>query len=153
MALKFLGGSVTQGSADAFATAEIATGLSNANLAYRVRGIVWNWASPVEVDAAYYAQLVRRTPAALVGLADRTLLWAQRWTRQITTSGTFLQAGFEFVSFPRDFDLIIVEDPIYLSIDSDTSGLANVLGVRIYYEEQRITELEKVRALAESLNA
>lgn len=151
--LKFLSGTVTQGSADAFATAEIATGLANANLAYRIRGITLNWPSAVEVDADMQVQLARRTPAALLGLADRTLLWLRTRQTFLTTSGLIVVERVVEQLYPRDLDLLIVEDPIHICIDSTGTGVANTAVCRIYYEEARITPLEKVTALSESLNA
>jgi hypothetical protein len=151
--LKFLSGSVLQAAADAFATAELATGLANANLAYRIRGIVVAWPSPVEVDSDCAVQILRRTPSALVGLGDRTLIYAQQRLMRLTTSGIFEYDIFTETFYPKDLDFLIVEDPIFLSIDSSSTGAANSAAARIYYEEVRITALEKVTSLAESLNA
>jgi hypothetical protein len=151
--LKFLSGTVTQGSADAFATAEMATGLANANLAYRVRGIIVHWPGTVEVDSDIQVQLCRRTPAALLGLADRTLLWLRQRQLIITTSGQTFYERVTSEFFSRDLDLLIVEDPVHISIDSTTTGLSNTAVMRVYYEEVKVTPLEKVTALSESLNA
>jgi len=151
--LKFLSGSVTQGSADAFATAEIATGLANANLGYRVRGIVLAWPGPVETDADYIIQLARRTPSAALSLTDRTLLWTATRYIKLTTSGIFTYENPSIWLFPKDLGLLIVEDPIHILIDSTGTSLSNAASCRIFYEEEKLTPLEKVSALAESLNA
>jgi len=151
--LKFLSGSVTQGSADAFATAEIATGLANANLGYRVRGIQFSFPGPVEVDSDIVIQLARRTPTAALGFSDRTLLWSFARYVKLTTSGIFVYDNPVIWTIPKDMELIIVEDPIHILVDSSSTGLANVASARVYYEEVKLTALEKVTALAESLNA
>lgn len=151
--LKFLSGTVTQGSADAFAVAEMATGLANANLGYRVRGITVQLPGNVEVDSDVQVQLCRRTPSALLGITDRTLLWAFQRAISITTSGMITYERFVERWFSRDLDLLIVEDPIYFAIDSTATSLSNTATCRVYYEEVKMTPLEKVTALSESLNA
>jgi len=151
--LKFLSGSVTQGSADAFATAEIATGLANANLGYRVRGIQLSFPSPVEVDSDVVIQLARRTPTAALSFSDRTLLWSYSRFLRLTTSGLLVYDNPIIWNIPKDMELIIVEDPIHILVDSSSTAAANAASARIYYEEVKLTALEKVTALAESLNA
>lgn len=151
--LKFLSGSVTQGSADAFATASIATGLANASLGYRVRGIRFQYPSFVEADNFIQLQLVRRIPTAIVADTDRTLIWGNTRQFGITTSGVGYASMFDWFAFDRDLDLLIVEDPIYFSADSNGTSNADTFRVRVYYEEVRLSETAKLAALTESLNA
>lgn len=151
--LKFLSGAVTQGSADAFATASIATGLANLSAGYRIRGITYDLPNPVEVDSNLQVQLVRRLPTALINLADRRLIDYYNRVTLITTSGIIQLGTVVEKWFPKDLELLIVEDPIYFSIDSATTSLSNVATVKVYYEDVRLSETAKLSQLAESLNA
>lgn len=151
--MKFLAATVTQASNDAFATAEMATGLANLSLGYRVRGIVFQMPVLPEVDCDCDVQLVRRTPTALVNIADRTLIWSHNVIKQLTTSGTFIFSQFVSWIFPKDLEMLIVEDPIFLSIDSTTTSASNTARVRVFYEEVKLSETAKLAALTESLNA
>lgn len=153
MALKFLSATLTQGSADAFTTVEIPTGLSNVNLGYRVRLIECSLPLFVEVDSQIEIALVRRTPTATPGIGDRTLIWQSRWQIGLTTSGIYLASRWVKDFYPRDLEMLIVEDPIHLCIDSNGTSASNACGIRVWYEEVRLTELQKVTALSESLNA
>lgn len=153
MAIQWLSGSVTQGSADAFASAEVATGLSTVNTGYRVREIWYFLPAFVEVDSDITMQWSRRSATALVSSTDRRLLHSATKQVAITTSGQFVQDRVLRFEFPKDLDLIIVEDPIYLLIDSTGTSLANILSARIYYEQVRLTETQKLAALSESANA
>jgi len=151
--LKFLSGAVTQSAADTFTAAEMATGLSNVNLAYRIRGIMLQFPGPVEVDSFVTIQLARRSSASALSLGDRTLIWQMTKTIKLTTSGIFVYEPEPYIPIPKDLELLIVEDPIYIFCNSGTTGVANTARARIFYEEVRITDLAKVTALAESLNA
>lgn len=151
--LKFLSGSVTQSAADTFTQAEIATGLANASLGYRIRGIIWGFPTPVEVDAQYIIQLTRRSATATAALSDRTLIAQRTRTIKITTSGSWLIDGDDRDWYSKDLELLIVEDPIFIACASATTSAANTGRVRIYYEEVRLSETAKLAALTESLNA
>jgi hypothetical protein len=153
MTAKFISGSVTQGSADAFATASITTGIASVNLGLRIREIVVSWPSLVEVDANVQFEIMRRLPTAIVGVSDRRSVITQ--TRQIalTTSGLVVNDLITRIAYPKDLDLMIVEDPIYFSVDSNGTSLSNVIVCRIYYEEVRMTDVQKLSALQESANA
>jgi len=151
--LKFLSGAVTQSAADTWTVAEMATGLANATLGYRVRGFVFGLPAPVEVDSELEIIIGRRSMATAPTIADRTLLWIFNYIRDLTTSGLIDMQRYPFVPIDKDLDLLIVEDPIYIGCGSATTGLANTARVRLYYEEVRLTETAKLAALTESLNA
>lgn len=155
MAIKFLSGSATQGSADAFVASEMATGLLNNNIAYRVRAITYQWPAFVEVDADYAVGIFRRSvsafPASLIG--DRTVLDLRTKIVKITTSGSWITDQYDTYFFAKDLDLLIVEDPIYFAADTTGTSAANAFRVRILYEEVRLTDTQKLAALTESLNA
>ncbi|MND07381.1 hypothetical protein D3C83_293060 [compost metagenome] len=50
-------------------------------------------------------------------------------------------------------DLRVVEDPLYLQIDSSATSASNVGAVRILYEEVTIREIDRLSLLAETLSA
>lgn len=151
--LKFLSATVTQGSADAFATTSVATGLANASLGYKVRGITYQCPAFVETDCDFQLQVVRRVPTAIVAITDRTLVHALDFNLIITTSGQQIYPRLREFWFDDNLDLLLVEDPIYFSIDSSGTSATNAARVRIYYEEVRLSETAKLAALTESLNA
>lgn len=153
MTAKFLSMSVTQGSADAFATASISTGIASVNLGLRVRAIEIYWPSPVEVDAEYDVEICRRLPTALLGMGDRRSLFFRTRHVKLTTSGIFVWNNVEYQPYPKDLELLVVEDPIYLSVDSTGTSASNQVTGRLYYEEVRLTDVQKLSALQESANA
>lgn len=154
MSIKFLSGTVTQGSADAFATASVSTGLAGLNQGYRVRGIEVQWpATLIETDGFYQFEIARRQPTAILAVADRRSLYYQLLQIAITTSGSWVRDSVTRVWYPKDMELMIVEDPIYFSVDSNGTSASNGITCRIYYEEVRMTDLAKLAALQESTNA
>lgn len=153
MTAKFLSGSVVQGSNDAFATAAIATGIAAVNLGLRVRGFEFSLPFAVETDSNIEMEVTRRLPTAMLGLADRRSMFYQKRHLIITTSGLAIYDQVTRYAVPKDLELLIVEDPIYLSIDTNGSSTTNTLVARIYYEEVRLTDVQKLSALQESANA
>lgn len=154
MTAKFLSVTHTQGSADAFVTTALPTGVGGSpRAALRVRAIQISWPAVAEVDSIYQAEIMRRLPTAIVGTADRRSMWVQTRQVAITTSGSWTQDAVEWTFYPRDFDLLIVEDPIYFSSDSNGTSATNAFGARIWYEPVNLTETEKLAALNESANA
>lgn len=153
MALQFFTGSATQGSADAFVQTSIATGLANISAGYRVRGITWQHTALAEVDCNLQLQLNRRSATAVLSLTDRRVIHYRNIVRQLTTSGLVDTDVVREFWFDQDLDLLIVEDPVYLVLDSASTGAANDAYVKVYYEQVRLTETQKLAALSESLNA
>lgn len=153
MAIKFLSGLVTEGSADAFAIATLPTATAGLNIGLQVRMIEVDVDVLPEVDAAIYLQIVRRTTTAVAHVTDRRLLWNYQVIRRLTTSGIIDQVSPIRTFYPKDFGLIIAEDPIYLVIDSDTTSSALSAYFRIYYDTVRLSDSEKNALLAESANA
>lgn len=153
MALRLLTTTVTQSAADTFTAGELATGLSNVNLAFRVRMIEILMPAMAEVDSLVTCQIARRSVTAVLPLTDRRLLWSETNVVKLTTSGLVLQQAIYRVVLPRDLDLLVVEDPLYCAVHSATTSIANVASFRLMGEDVRLTDLQKVSALAESANA
>lgn len=144
MALKWLVGYGTQGSADAFVESEIITGLSNATrTAYRVRRIEWILPALPGVDSNIEAVLSRRSKSAIAYNTPNIIDCVKR-SVEFTTSGLGVQENMVVYRYDRDEELLIVEESIFLDIDSNGTSASNVLIVRIGYETRSITENERL---------
>lgn len=149
MPLRFLTGSATQGSADAFAEVEFATGLSGAvRTAYRIRLI--EFYVPLFGGVTSSAEcLIRRSSAAAMSYTNAGVIAAFRRGVQFTTSGQIQQEVFPNRQvFERDADLLIVEETLYFHVDSTATTVANTFHFRIGYETRSITENERLSIMA-----
>jgi hypothetical protein len=152
MPLKWLTGTVTQGSADAFAEAEMSTGLSNVTRqAYRIRRIEFYVpAGLIGADCEVGIQLMRKSTAAL---NPNSVACIAGWWRKVelTTSGMFAWDVFPNAqTYSRDEDLVIVEETLYLDVDSTGTSLSLTVGCRIGYETRTITENERLGIQAQT---
>jgi len=153
MALAYLTGSVTQGSNDAFAQAEIATALQGiSRTAFRIRELLFEFpglgnANAVNIELA----LTRRTKAAMPNVNDRDVIAKYRRQQVLLTSGLINYETAPRFTFTEDDELLIVEDPIYFSIDSNATGASNVAYVRIGYERTNISDVDRLTLLTQSL--
>lgn len=155
MALAYLTGSVTQGSADAFAVSEIATALTGAgNIAFRVRELLFELPNAALIAAAtdqIEVALCRRTKAAMPNVTDRDVIAKISLGRQFTTSGDSVVEGVRRLTFSEDDELLIVEDPLYLVVDSAATALASTVYCRIGYERASISAVDRLTLLTQSL--
>lgn len=152
MALRRLVGTVTQGSADAFAESEILTGLSNLTTqALRLRRVeFYNLILP-SADSEIQVQISRRSLSAINQLAASCIVGYGRKV-ELTTSGSPVYETFPNAQdFDRDMELLIVEEVLYFQIDSASTGAANVAGVVLWVENRTITANEKLSLQAATL--
>jgi len=151
MAFVILTGDVTQGSADAFAESEIATGLSGIGTrAYVVSLINAEWSPLAAVNGAELeVALTRRSKSAMPTVTDRDVIFKRKFTYRLTTSGAVLVPSVESIA-PAD-ELVIVEDPLYMCIDSGSTSAANTFRLSISCTDRRISEIERLALLARSL--
>ena len=154
MALSYLTGSVTQGAADAFAVAEIPTALSGiTNVAYRVREILFQQPILAAINnVVLEACVTRRTKAAFPLVTDRDVLAMVQQRFSFTTSGAWFQDRVLRFAYQESDELLVVEDPLYLVIDSNATGAANQFNVRIGYERVSISALDRLSLLTQSLD-
>jgi hypothetical protein len=153
MALSYLTASATQGSADAFVQAEMATALSGiGNVAYRVREVLFEFSSIINgVSSDIAACIARRSKAAMPNVTDRDVL-VKIWMQvKFTTSGAQNQHQVQRLTFTEDDELLVVEDPLYLVVDSASTALSNVVYARIGYERVSISALDRLSLLTQSL--
>lgn len=152
-ALSYLVGTVTQGSADAYAESQIVTGLGSVgNRAFQIREILWRIPQVANINGAgIVLTLSRKTFSTQPQVTERTLI--HRFERYVTfsTSGATVQGQVERLAFSEQDNFLIVEDPIYFQIDSDLTTVANVGRVRIGYVPVAISELDRLTLINNTL--
>lgn len=147
-------GTVTQGSNDAFAEASIVTGLTNlARAAWRIELIQFERNKTlVNADGANYQFcLARASKTAMPNITDRDVLFKWRTGVAFTTSGAQPQ---ELISaFAPNSELLIVEDTIYFTIDSDSTSTTAVGYVSIEVTQKNISEAQRLAILASRIGS
>jgi hypothetical protein len=139
----FLLATATQGSADAFAQTTITTGLSLiGNNAYQIRGIHYAHSKLLAVDNVEMTLgLARRSKTATPNWTDPDCIWYYTKGTELATSGAFItESGGMWVPPGPTY---IVEDYIYLQIDSSNTSASNSVLIRIEYDLVRITDAER----------
>jgi hypothetical protein len=152
MALSYLTGSATQGSADAFVQAEISTALSGqTQRAFRVREVLFEHPLIAGNGANIAISLSRRSKTAEPVITDRDVMAKVNVSVSLTTSGAFPLERVRRLTWAEDDELLIVEDPIYLVVDSASTGAANTVYCRIGYELVNISAVDRLTLLTQSL--
>lgn len=155
MALSYLVGSATQGGADAYIEAEIATALSgNTTNAFQVREIVIQFPRALTAGATLqdmYAGLWRRTKAAFPNANDRDVIISHGIAADISTNGGIDYNWIVRFAFSEDDQLLVVEDPIYFGFDSTGTGATSTAYVRVGYTVERISAIDRLTLLTQSL--
>lgn len=150
--MKAISNIVTQGAADAYAQAEISTGLANVtNRCFRIRRIEWFMVALASADSNLQLSLCGRSLAAFDLFDNATLaaIWKQV---ELTTSGSPVYELYpNGVNYDRDMDLLIVEESLFLQVDSNGTGAANTCGIRIWVEDRTITTTERLSIQAARL--
>lgn len=154
-ALSYLTAIVTQGSNDAFAETSVPTGLGAVgNQAFQVRELLFRMPGLPNVNACRVGlSLTRKSFSAEPNVTERTLIWKAERYVTFTTSGALYQDLIVRVQFDENDNLLLVEDPIYLSIDSDTTSAANVGRVRIGYISLAISEVDRLTLINNTLSS
>lgn len=152
--------SVTQGAADAFAQATMATALQGfTNRAYRINQAEFELITPINafpnIAAAALQDLEigfgRRTKAAMPDIDDEDLIYKWAWRAGAPTSAG-LQYPFPAINvWQPTADVLIVEDPIYWWVDSTATALTWSVKCRIDYELVEISEVDRLTLLTQSL--
>ena len=154
MALAYIVGTATQGSADAFKESEIQTALSGqTQRAFRVREILFELpnignAAGVNVEVS----LTRRTMAAMPNITDRNVIAKVTRQQNLTTSGAYIHDRVVRLTFSEDDELLIVEDPIYFQIDTASTTAANTGYARVGYELVNVSANDRLQLALQSLN-
>jgi hypothetical protein len=143
MALNYITGSVTQGSADAFATTDITTPLSSSitNQAMRIRELLIERPTAGANGSVVELALSRvSAPTAIPALTALGLIWRGRWDSYFTTSGATNQQAVIHNQYNEEDDILVVETALSFSIDSASTSASNVSRIRIGYEMVKINE-------------
>jgi hypothetical protein len=147
---------VTQGVADAYASQAFITGLQGiSNLSFRLRELLIE--IPLQNSSAanfLQVQITRRSKAAIALITDPDVLFAMKLRRPFDTAVGFgpLENVVLRHLFSEDEDVRIVEDQLYLNVDSDATAAASTIYARLGVESVRITETERLNLLVRSLD-
>lgn len=154
MALSYLSGSVTQGGADAFAIAELATALQGiTRTAFRIRELLFEVPrQPMVASGNIEIALCRRTKAAMPLVTDRDVVAKIKSGTEFTTSGAIYTSLIRRLTFTEDDELLIVEDPLFLAVDSNATTLTQTVYCRIGYERTNISDVDRLTLLTASLD-
>lgn len=149
----------TQGAADAFVQANIATALAGiSGQAFKVNEITFDILPaatnhfPAAVAALQVLEMCvsRRSKTAMPTLADADVIVKRRWGGLGAATGF---NRFDMISSWAPTGLVrIVEDPLYLILDSAGTTVAWTVVVSIDYEVVRISDIDRLTLLTASLD-
>lgn len=144
---------VTQGSADAFVQGTETTGISPS------MGIAWvltrlevffpqsNALQNVSADFSVHWSLTRDSKTAVSDFSDADCMAAGGFYGSLTTSGQIILPAYYQYEFGSG--LLVVEPEVYFQLDSAATGLTLSPGVRLHYEEVKVSEVEILRMLTQ----
>lgn len=148
-------GTVTQGGADAFAEAQIQTGLEGQTAnAFAVQAITYEFDTThlfVGATCDIELSLTRRTKSAMPNITDTDLI--HKWhygSFFVTGVGQAVQPPL-LQEWRPPGDVLIVEDPLFLQIDSSNTALTSTAVVVIEFEIVSIDALSRLQLLTLSL--
>lgn len=143
---------LTQGSADAFVQATVQTALEGlTTTAYKINRVTLEFAQAfVGASAANYeVALTRRSKAAMPNITDQDVMMKKALRESFTTSGMIILDGV--IEYTPAIELLVVEDYLYFQLDSNGTSVANTVYALIEYEIQRISEIDRLTLLTQSL--
>jgi hypothetical protein len=151
-------GTATQGSADAFVEASIQTALQGQTKnAYKITAVTYEFAVPNVFNAGGGAAndvelcLTRRTKTAMPDIDDVDVI--KKWkfgSVALTGVGQIVQPPLIGIWVP-ELETIIVEDPIYMQLDSTATTVTITANLAIEYELVQISEVDRLTLLTQSL--
>lgn len=150
---KYLKGSVTAGSSDAFVQGSITTGLSGeTKVAYRVRELWLELPNMDGADQSVEVTFTRKSFAAIPALTEKSVIWRLNRVHSLTTSGSVTFDRVIKQYFAEDDDsFIIVEDPLYMQHDTAALSTSAVVSYVIGYDEVSISEDDRMALLVAAL--
>lgn len=165
--MPYLVSTLTQGGADAFIEASVNTGLSGiTNQAIRIlrASIEFDGAAARPFSAVAAQQdvefaMTRRSKSSMPAITDQQVILKKHHGLTVGTAvGYFLQDSILTWEAPNveaekldDGAILVIEDPVYLQLDSTATGYTLVGSVRIEYDTVRITTEDRIRLLELSL--
>lgn len=148
---RFLKMTATQGGADTFVQASVATDIiPEEGLVYKITGIdvqINSGIQAISADCSFYWSFTRDTKTALAPLSDDDCLLLDGFCVSLTTSGqVYLPATYRYANL----GLYLVEPIVYVQLSTTATGITNAINTRIYYEEVKMSEVEILRILNNS---
>jgi len=153
---------ITQGGADAFVQATMETALTGqTKQAYKVLEIQIENANAnsiffgAGVAEEWEIALSRRSKAAIPEISDVDVIKKFKFgTTYQTAVGQGVQPdGILLWQPPAGLEPIVVEDPLYIQLDSNATGLTHSAIVVVTYELVTISEVDRLNLIAQSLLA
>ena len=137
---------LVQGAADAFVEGAIVTGLIPADgLAIKLTRAEIFLPLTAQTNWTREWAFARDTKLAVPTIADPDTLYSDGDEMNFTTSGNTVVNRRKEIIFPDG--VYVVEPNIYVTLDSSTTGLANQVSFRIFYESVKLSEVEILRLL------
>lgn len=156
-ALSYLPFTLTQGGADAFVQASIATALTGqTKVCYRMASLEIEFPSiAIGASADWQFSITRKSYAAMPTsptIEKAMIHYFRRQQYAATAVGFVFDVRTMVWRWSDDDAPIIVEDPLYAQLDTATTSLTNVLYGRIGYWLDSISEVDKLTLVANSLS-
>ena len=152
---QFVVASATQGSADAFVTTRIETGISTAAryawMIDRVEfflalGSIDAWAN---ADSSFEAQITQGSaPAAIVAATSTDFICCRRLYKAADGTPASAQFVAPDLTWSAPENLVVVDPSLNLNVDSTATAVANVVVARIWYWPVELSEMDILRMLA-----
>lgn len=147
---RYLTGTLTQGSADAFVQVALATGIVPSDgMALLVTQIEVVFEpgqlAAISTDSAIFLSATRDTKTAWTNYDDPDSVWADAVAYSITTSGAAFIDAKRVYAPPNG--IVVVEPNLYVQLDSTTTGQTLVAAVRAQYEMVKVSEIDILRLL------
>lgn len=150
--LSYLWLSLVQGGADGFIQTQQSTPIQSAGFAMRIRELTWIWPR-LTMAANQQVQLAvsRKSFAAMPALTEKTLVYYDEARSEILTSGAIVWTPARQRVFSEDEAPAIVEPTLYAQFDSNGTGLTSTVVLRVGYLVEKISDVDRLTILANTL--
>jgi len=140
----------TQGSADAFVQGSVLTGLQSRQ-AYNLRRIGVEFSPNLSrVDNAdLEVALTRRTKTAMPNISDVTVIFKCKFETNILTSGALWFPDIFWFDMVQDVP--IVEETLYMQLDSNATTLTHTAIMRLEVDDDTISDIERLTLLTRGI--
>lgn len=153
---------LTQGGADTFVQGTITTGLSNENMGWSIREILAEWgattgtganAGQLSASSMLGFGIAVKSLTALPLATDKSTLFTAKKAAYVATAVGITPTLDKVWRFNYDESSapIWVPDPLYVQNHSASSGVAQVLNLRLGYVPTKITDSQKASLLLAAL--
>lgn len=161
MALKIPGNlwaTLTQGSADAFIQASIATGLTGLpTIAYQLTelliefGVAGTAQGVAAASGNWEVAITRKSMTAMPVVTEKSMIHKFKRGAAFNTSGLVIADALLRITWPENTGPVIVEDPFYAQLDTASTSATNVVELKFSYQQIKISEVDRLQLIANSL--